>query len=224
MLSTSEIELSSLVCVDSFTGRQRGGGNARSPQVESIDLALRFGGVATCTRLFMRGYESSTATNGEYRHCRIFGDERLASHLRAIANVVEVGFLPQSIKSPEQALAIILQGRELGIGPMAALNNISIIQGKISTVSPQLMLAMANATREVEDVQITSSEQRRDRYHQAQRAQRRTRQRLGPKTPKRWGWTAKTTTKTTGDDVSMARGAANLRVTFADVILGLYHA
>ena len=30
------------------------------------------------------------------------------------------GFLPQSIKSPEQALAIILQGRELGIGPMAA--------------------------------------------------------------------------------------------------------
>ncbi len=44
--------------------------------------------------------------------------------------LVSTGFLPQAIKTPEQAIAIILTGRELGIGTMAALNTINVIQGK----------------------------------------------------------------------------------------------
>lgn len=63
--------------------------------------------------------------------------------------LVKTGFLPLSIKTPEQALAIALTGRELGIGMMEAIRGINVIQGKPS-VSPQLMLALAIRTQQVE--------------------------------------------------------------------------
>jgi hypothetical protein len=69
------------------------------------------------------------------------------------AVLVKTGFLPQSIKTPEQAMAIILTGRELGIGTMAALQSINIIANK-PTISPQLMLALINRTKEIEDISI----------------------------------------------------------------------
>lgn len=72
--------------------------------------------------------------------------------------LVKTGFLPNSIKTPEQAMAIILTGKELGIGPMAALNNINVIQGK-PTVAPQLMLALINRTGQLEDFSITDDGQ-----------------------------------------------------------------
>lgn len=63
--------------------------------------------------------------------------------------LVKTGFLPVSIKTPEQALAIALTGRELGIGMMEAIRGINVIQGKPS-VSPQLMLALAIRTQQLE--------------------------------------------------------------------------
>ncbi len=63
------------------------------------------------------------------------------------------GFLPTSIKSPEQAIAVILIGREIGIGTMQALNNITVIQGK-PTISPQLMLALIGRSGQLEDIRI----------------------------------------------------------------------
>lgn len=65
--------------------------------------------------------------------------------------LVKTGFLPQAIKTPEQALAIMLTGRELGIPTMAALNTINVIQGK-PTVSPQLMLALIERSGQLEDI------------------------------------------------------------------------
>lgn len=72
------------------------------------------------------------------------------------AMLVKTGFLPQTIKTPEQAIAIVMTGRELGIGAMAALNTINVIQGK-PTISPQLMLALINRSGQVEDIQITAT-------------------------------------------------------------------
>jgi hypothetical protein len=72
--------------------------------------------------------------------------------------LVKSKFLPKSIETPEQAVAIILTGRELGIGTMQALNNINVIQGK-PTVPPQLMLALINRTKELEDMTITDDGQ-----------------------------------------------------------------
>jgi hypothetical protein len=57
------------------------------------------------------------------------------------ASLVPTGFLPESIKRPEQAVAIMLKGRELGVPPMYALSNIAIVKGK-PTVSAEMMLAL----------------------------------------------------------------------------------
>ena len=67
--------------------------------------------------------------------------------------LLKSGFLPNAIKTPESAIAVMLQGRELGIGPMAALNNINVIQGK-PTISPQLMLALIHRSGKLDAVHI----------------------------------------------------------------------
>lgn len=51
--------------------------------------------------------------------------------LMALAKeLVTTNFLPIAIKTPAQAVAIILTGRELGLPPMQSLRSICIIQGK----------------------------------------------------------------------------------------------
>ena len=55
--------------------------------------------------------------------------------------LVSTGFLPAAIKTPEQALAIMLKGRELNVPPMYALSNITVLQGK-PTAGAELMLAL----------------------------------------------------------------------------------
>jgi hypothetical protein len=54
--------------------------------------------------------------------------------------LIRSGFLPSGIKTPEQAVAIMLKGRELGIPPMQALSHIHVINGK-PTMSAELMLS-----------------------------------------------------------------------------------
>ncbi|HEY8745421.1 MAG TPA: recombinase RecT [Chloroflexota bacterium] len=62
--------------------------------------------------------------------------------LLKLANVlVGTGFLPASIKTAEQAAAVMLKGQELAVPPMLALSNIVIIQGK-PTANAELMLAL----------------------------------------------------------------------------------
>jgi hypothetical protein len=55
--------------------------------------------------------------------------------------LLKSGFLPSAIKSPEQAVAIMLKGREIGIPAMQSLAQINVIQGK-PTISAELMLAL----------------------------------------------------------------------------------
>lgn len=71
--------------------------------------------------------------------------------------LVKSGFLPPAVNTAEKALALALTGRELGIGMMEAIRGINIIQGKPS-ISPQLMLALANRTRELENLKIEETE------------------------------------------------------------------
>ncbi len=51
--------------------------------------------------------------------------------LRLAAELVPTGFLPRHIKTPGQAVAIILTGRELGMGPMRALRSLQMVEGKV---------------------------------------------------------------------------------------------
>lgn len=69
--------------------------------------------------------------------------------------LIKTGFLPLSIKTPEQVIAIAMTGRELGIGMMEAIRGINVIQGKPS-VAPQLMLALAIRTGQMESYAMKS--------------------------------------------------------------------
>jgi hypothetical protein len=61
--------------------------------------------------------------------------------LEMAGTLVESGMLPQTIKTPAAALAIMQKGRELGIPPMYALSNIGIINGK-PVVGAEVLQAM----------------------------------------------------------------------------------
>lgn len=64
------------------------------------------------------------------------------------------GLLPKGANSPEKAMAIILLGRELSVAPWQAISTINVIDGK-PTISPQLMLALIEASGQSEDMKIT---------------------------------------------------------------------
>lgn len=66
--------------------------------------------------------------------------------LKEIASMaVKSGLLPSSIKTAEQACIIALKGRELGIPPMVAFAQISVINGK-PCMSAELMLSQIYKT------------------------------------------------------------------------------
>jgi len=64
--------------------------------------------------------------------------------MRVADTLLKSGFLPNSIKTPAQAVSIILMGREVGLPEMQALRSINVIQGK-PTLSAELMLALFSA-------------------------------------------------------------------------------
>lgn len=55
--------------------------------------------------------------------------------------LVDSGFLPKAINTPEKALAVMQTGKELGLAPMQALRSIHIIDGK-PTMSADLIAGL----------------------------------------------------------------------------------
>lgn len=135
--------------------------------------------------------------------------------------LVATNFLPAAIKTAEQAVAIILTGRELGIPTMAALRSIDVIQGK-PTVSPQLMLALINRSRQLEDMKLETSPagavctmKRKGRTPRTVN--------FGPKEAKALGLDKKDNYAKQPETMYQWRAvAACARAVFPDVILGLY--
>lgn len=76
--------------------------------------------------------------------------------LQQAAMLVKTGFLPEAIKTPEQAVAIMLKGRELQIPAMYALSNIAVIHGK-PVANAELMLALVLRDHGDEAMEITES-------------------------------------------------------------------
>ena len=65
--------------------------------------------------------------------------------MRVQANeLLQSGFLPKSIRTPEQAIAIMQTGKELGLGPMQSLRGIHVIDGK-PAMSADLIAGLALA-------------------------------------------------------------------------------
>lgn len=85
-------------------------------------------------------------------------DQSEWSIMRDMAGVLlKTGFLPKSIQTPEQALAIMLKGRELDVPPMQALAQIVPIQGK-PTASSELMLALIYRDHGDNAIRVTKSD------------------------------------------------------------------
>lgn len=136
--------------------------------------------------------------------------------------LIKTGFLPQSIKTPEQAMAIILTGRELGIGTMAALNTINVIQGK-PTISPQLMLALINRSGQLEDIQITGDSSDGITCMMKRRGRTAHSSHFGPREAAAMGLNSKDNYKKQPATMYKWRSVADCaRAVFPDIILGLY--
>lgn len=83
------------------------------------------------------------------KHALILMGERVPEAVRSeweemlcmATTLVESGFLPKSIRTPQQCVAVIMKGRELGVPMMQALTHIHIIEGKPS-LSAELMLSL----------------------------------------------------------------------------------
>lgn len=136
--------------------------------------------------------------------------------------LVKTGFLPQAIKTPEQAIAIILTGRELGIGTMAALNTINVIQGK-PTVSPQLMLALIERSGQLENIEIEPHDGNAVRCTMKRRGRSAHTEYFGHAEATAMQLNGKDNYKKQAATMYRWRAvSACARVVFPDVILGLY--
>lgn len=71
--------------------------------------------------------------------------------------LVKTGFLPAEIKTAEQAIAVALKGRELGVPTMYALSNIHVIKGK-PTCSAELMLALVKRDHGRDAMHVTETD------------------------------------------------------------------
>lgn len=135
--------------------------------------------------------------------------------------LVKSGFLPVAINTPEKAVAVALAGRELGIGTMESFRSINIIQGK-PTISPQLMLALANRTGELQGQEIDSTDKRAI-VTITRKGRKPHVSEFGVKEATDLGLMGKDNYKKQAKTMFVWRSlAANLRVTFPDVLLGLY--
>lgn len=78
-----------------------------------------------------------------------------ATDVMGLAKImIESKLIPSSFKTPEQVIAAVLQGRELGLGAVTSLNNINVIQGR-PTLSIHAIVAKLQSkgilTKTIED-------------------------------------------------------------------------
>lgn len=69
------------------------------------------------------------------------GEPSFADMMALADTLLKTGFLPQAIRTAGQALAIILTGKEMGIGPMQSLRSIGVINGR-PVLAADLQLAL----------------------------------------------------------------------------------
>lgn len=101
--------------------------------------------------------------------------------MRDQANVlIRSGFLPATVKTPEQAIAIMMAGREFRIGPMQAIKSLFVVDGRVG-MEAKLMKALVH--RDLPEATLEVVESADD--HCTVKAGR------PGKTPKTYTWTIK---------------------------------
>lgn len=72
--------------------------------------------------------------------------------------LVPTGFLPEHIKTPGQAVAIILTGRELGMPPMRALRSLMLVKGKVTEAADSILARFKSDGGRATFVKLTETE------------------------------------------------------------------
>ena len=73
--------------------------------------------------------------------------QTLTEKLRMAEELAKSNLMPVGFKTPAQILVALQMGHELGIPPMRAIQNISVVNGR-PTLSADMMLAVAIRTGE----------------------------------------------------------------------------
>lgn len=87
--------------------------------------------------------ESAISKIGDAPSAVAVGRSEFALMREQAADLIASGYLPRAIDKPEKAVAIIMLGRELGMGPWQSFNSIDVIQGR-PTLKPIGMAALVN--------------------------------------------------------------------------------
>jgi hypothetical protein len=133
------------------------------------------------------------------------------------------GFAPQALKNAGQVLAVILTGRELGIGPMASLRNISIINQRAS-LSAELLASLIKQAHGYDALQLVSSDDTQATFRYKSRGMTEYAEySYTMEKARKAQLTAKDVWQKYPADMLRARCVSNIaRIAFQDVSLGLY--
>ena len=83
----------------------------------------------------------------------------LAGKLAMAQTLIQSGLMPRQFQRAEALVVALQMGHELGIPPLMAVNNISVINGR-PVLSADIMLAVARRTGELEDIRFDVNEKR----------------------------------------------------------------
>lgn len=134
------------------------------------------------------------------------------------------GLLPDDVKTPQAALAIIIQGRELGLSVMQSLRGISVIKGKPAP-SAQLMVALVKKNHLCERMECVSNDHDHATWVTKRRGEAEVRLTWTIEDAERAGLTSSPMYKKFPRNMLKWRAASDLaREVFPDVIGGLYTA
>ena len=130
------------------------------------------------------------------------------------------GMLGKDIKSPEQALTVMIAGRELGFTAMQSLRAIYIVEGRV-TLSADAMVALVLRSPECEYLTLVESTAERCTYKTKRRGQDEVTMAVDESDAKKAGWGA-----THGKYPAIMkrhRCASNIcRAVYPDVVLGMF--
>jgi len=82
--------------------------------------------------------------------------EAMAGMLAVATSLVESGMVPVGIKKPGQALALILTGREMGIGPMRSVQDLYHVKGNVGMLT-RFMIAQFRLAGHYHEVLIKTA-------------------------------------------------------------------
>jgi hypothetical protein len=136
--------------------------------------------------------------------------------------LVQSGLTPKAIDTPQKAFLVMAQGRELGLSTMQALNNIYVVEGRVS-LSTDLMAALILKSPVCEYLRCIDMTPERATYQAKRRGGADFKFSFTWEDAKRAGLTNRATYQNNPADMLRHRALAKTaRAVFPDIIAGLY--